>query len=1124
MGCVGWTTLPEVHFFFIFATLNTKFSMRNLLLLLSMGLILFSCTKSTKFKLLTSKETGIDFTNTITETDSFHVMSFEYIYNGAGVGIGDLNNDGLQDIFFAGNLVSSRVYLNEGNFKFKDITSNFAGLTNSQWYSGVTLVDINGDGWIDVYLTSTAGKNRDDCKNRLWVNNGLNNSKEPTFTEMAEKYGIAHDGQSVNAAFLDYDKDGDLDLYVLNNTVTKRENTNYRVKILDGSSSNNDRLFRNNGDDTFTDVTIQAGIVCEGFGLGLAVGDVNKDGYPDIYVSNDYMSNDLLYINQGNGTFRNEIRNYLSYQTKSSMGNDMADVNNDGFPDIYTLDMLPQQYYKKKQTINGFSYIFYIHDAKFDYEHQYLRNMLHLHNGFMHGEMLPYSEVGQMMGIYHSEWSWSPLFADYDNDGDKDLLIANGYPKDMTDKDWTRMKAKVYGSLADEKYVIDQLPASKVPNIAYENTGRLSFVNRSKEWLPHVPSYSYGASFVDLDNDGDLDYVTNNLNDEAFILKNTTVEKSKNNANYLKIKLKGIGKNTMAFGAKTEIWSNGKYQYNEHFLTRGYASSVDPVIHFGLSSYTMVDSVIVTWPSTGSISILTNVKPDQTIEIDEKDAQTSRRLSNNSTTGELLFTKTDSVINYTHEQIDFSDFFQNQSIIPHKFSQIGPVMAKGDLNNDGLEDLIIGATNKLPTKVFMRNGHGFKETNMEGLSTPKAYSEAGIAVTDIDNDGDKDVVIVAGGYENRDESEYQHYLYTNKNGSFTASLLPVPAFPASVVKPFDFDHDGDPDLFVGSRVKKGMFPYSNSSWLIINDKGKLSTTASTKLNLGMVTDAVWSDVNKDGWEDLIVTREWNSIAILLNKGGKELDPQILPGMEEHQGMWYSIINGDFDNDGDDDYIVGNLGENHRFTISDEYPLNMYAIDLDLDGNLDPVMSGFWKDKDGKMKEYPVNYLDELLAQSSFFRKKISDYTSFSYMSLDQIFDRSDFKRVDFKLNVNTSSSYILWNDGGKLRWEKLPGLMQSSPLTKMVVTDVNGDNFPDVVVAGNDYTYDVSTGYYDACKGFVLESLGKKQGFDLLLPPRSGALFQGMAGSLLCFEGDTTLIVAGFNRAKTIAYRLNRNK
>jgi enediyne biosynthesis protein E4 len=1095
---------------------------RSVLLLLT--ILLVSCSKSPRFQLISPKHSGVDFENKITETDSFNVMTYEYIYNGAGLGVGDLNNDGLQDLVFAGNQVSPRVYLNMGNFRFKDITANFEGLTNDEWYSGVSIVDINSDGWPDVYLTATGEKEPSKRKNRLWINQGMKDGQGPFFKEMAEQYGIADDHQSVAAAFFDYDLDGDLDLYVLNNTLNTRSmDATYRPKITDGSALNNDRLYRNNGDGTFTDVTVQAGIVYEGFGLGIAIGDVNKDGYPDIYISNDFISNDLLYINQGDGTFRNEISKYLSYQSKSSMGDDMADLNNDGNPEIYTLDMLPETYYKKRQTINAFSYIYYENDAKYGFEHQYLRNMLHLHNGFLNGEMLPYSEVGQMAGVYQTEWSWSPLFADYDNDGYKDLIVANGYPKDLTDKEWTRYKVQFYDYLADQQQVIDRAPALKVPNIAFRNDGKMHFEKKT-DWLPDIPSYSYGASFVDLDNDGDLDYVTNNIDDKAFILKNTTVERSGGKAHFIKVKLKGKPGNTDGIGAKVELWCHGKYQFIEHFLTRGYASSIDPVVHFGIGGDTFADSIRVTWPAGRRISLIKNVKAGQTIEINEINSWPAPATKPVPAKNDLLFTKCDNAIDYFHDQKDFADFYLNQKIIPHKFSQIGPRMAKGDIDNDGREDLIIGATNKLPTTVFLREGNKFVKAGFEGLTTQKEFSEADLCVVDIDGDGHNDVVAVAGGYENPNESSYKHYVYENRNGSFIRKELPVPAFPASVIRPCDFNHDGNIELFIGSRVKKGMFPLADSSWLIYNDKGHLYVDPSSQFDLGMVTDAVWTDYDKDGWPDLLVVREWDSPVLLKNIEGKKLVPQKIPELEAYHGFWYTVAAGDFDGNGYEDYIVGNLGDNNRFTISNRYPMNCYAIDLDLDGIIDPVTTAYWKDKSGKMTEYPINYYDELYAQSTFFQKKYRDFVTFSYAGINDMFDKDILKRLELKLYVNTSSSYVIWNDKGKFRWEKLPEPVQLSPVTKIIVSDFNGDSYPDVLLGGNDYTYDISTGYYDANKGIVLLSKGKSRAFDMLMPSQSGILLQGMLQSLEYFRGDTTLVVAGFNRSKAEVYMQNHQK
>ncbi len=1081
-------------------------------------IIIFSCSEKPRFELLNSDDTGINFVNTITETDSLHVMNFEYIFNGGGVGIVDLNNDQLQDIIFTGNQVATRIYLNEGDFQFSDISASLVEQDSNQWYSGVSVVDINSDGWMDIYCTCTAFSDPEKRENRLWVNQGLQDDGELLFQEMAEQYGIADTSYGVQSAFFDYDLDGDLDLYLLNNFVTERLSASYREKILDGSAISNDKLYKNNGDGTFTNVTIEAGIIYEGFGLGIALGDVNKDGYPDIYVSNDYISNDLLYINQRDGTFKNEIAKYMSYQTKSSMGNDMADINNDGNPDMFTLDMMPEYYYKKKQTINGFSYIYYINDEKYGYEHQYLRNMLHLHNGFINGEMIPYSEVGQMMGIYQTEWSWSPLFADYDNDGDKDLLITNGYPKDLTDKDWTKYKVQVYGYVASAQHVMSRAPAVKAFNKAFENTGELNFVKRSNEWFEETPSYSYGASFADLDNDGDLDYVVNNINDKAFIYKNNTVEKSKDKANFIRIKLNGKEGNKLAFGAKVELWSGGRYQFLENFLSRGYISSVDPVVHFGLSNATLIDSIKVTWPKKGNKTTLTNIQANQRIEINESDAIIPAKNMHQLKQHRQLFIKADSIIDYRHQQDDHIDFFFSQNIIPHKFSQIGPRMAQGDIDGDGKDDIIFGATNSLPTQVFIRKGAAFEQKYFEGLTGKKNFSEADFAILDFDNDGDNDVIALAGGYENRKEEEYIHYLYENNNSSFIRKELPVKPFSASVIRPFDFDHDGDIDLFIGSRIKKEMFPFATDSWILINDNGQYNSENSLNFNLGMVTDATWSDFDGDGWEDLLIAREWNSIALLHNQEGERFTSQEIPEIEEKHGIWFSITAGDFDQDGDDDYILGNLGENHRFHVSDEYPLKLYAVDLDLNGTLDPLSTGFWEDINGQMKEYPVNYLDELAAQSQIFLKKYKDYASFSMADISDIFDSDIMDRIEYTFIVNTTSSYVLWNNKGSFKWEKLPRIAQVSPIKKTIVSDFNDDNYPDVILAGNDHTYDISTGYYDANKGLILLSRGNEPLKELLSPAQSGLLLQGMVESLLYFEGDTSLVVAGINRDEVVVF------
>jgi enediyne biosynthesis protein E4 len=1059
----------------------------------------------TLFVLKSADDTGITFSNDIEETDTFNILTYEYIYNGGGVGVADFNNDGLQDIFFAGNLVANQIYLNKGNLKFENVTEKANVNQTGRWNSGVSIVDINNDGWMDVYVSATMKLDSASRRNMLFVNKGADKEGVPVFEDQARAYGIDDSGFSTSSAFFDYDRDGDLDLYVLTNERLPNVPTNYRPKIIDGSSPNNDRLYKNNGNGTFTNVSREAGISIEGFGLGLSISDFNLDGWPDIYVSNDYLSNDLLYINNGNGTFTNKIAEYIGHQSQFSMGNDAADINNDAMPDIITLDMLPETNNRIKTTISNKSYQTYINNERFQYEYQYVRNMLHLNNGL--NSKIKFSEVGMLAGVHQTEWSWSPLFADFDNDGNKDLVITNGFPKDITDKDFGNYRNDV-GNVATPALLVDSIPVVKIPNYAFRNNGNLSFTDVTKAWGLGNESFSDGAAFADLDNDGDLDYVVNNINEAAFVYENTLYtsskdEKQKAKNNFLRIQLKGGEQNKQGVGAKvTAYYGNGIMQFLENSIYRGFLSS-STELHFGLGNVDAIDSIKIQW-ADGRSQRLQNVKTNQLLTINYapmvEDTPRIKAADN------FLFTNVTKKSNvfYKHVENDYIDF-NTQRTVPHKFSQSGPGICVGDINGDGLEDFIVGGASVYSTSVFVQSSNGsFSEKRKALPDADKKQEDAGLLLFDADLDGDLDLYIVSGSVESSEiNSDYQDRFYLNNGkGEFKYAKDALPQIEASgsCVRAADFDADGDLDLFVGGSIVPQSYPMPSDSYILQNDQGKF-TDVTQKVcpeirKAGIIKDALWSDFDNDGKIDLVLAGEFMPVTFFKNNGA-QFNKVAASGIENQTGWWNSIAAGDFDRDGDTDYVVGNLGLNNIYQVSNEHPLNLYAKDFDGNGSVDPIMACYIKEttNSNTKKLYPVHFWDELNSQSPKFRRKFTRYRQYGKATLEDVLLPEELKDA-LHLTANQMASCYIENLGNsKFKNTPLPTLVQVAPVNGMVTDDVNGDGNLDVVMVGNDYGNEVFVGRYDAFTGLVL--LGDGQGkFNVMPSAKSGFYVKGDAKAL----------------------------
>jgi hypothetical protein len=1043
--------------------------------------VLSSCSETSQspplFRAVSPDESGIDFVNQIDENDTLNVIDYAYIYNGGGLGVGDLNNDGLQDLFFAGNMVNNRLYLNQGDFRFEDV-SETAGIGINRWCTGVSLVDINTDGRLDIYLSVANKFSQEASRNLLYINQGNDAAGQPLFKEMAAAYGLDDAGYSTQAAFFDYDQDGDLDMYLLTNGMEGFNHNNTRPKKVNGEGISTDRLYRNEGPGTgehplFTDVSREANILKEGYGLGVTVNDFNMDGWPDIYAANDFITNDLMWINQGDGTFVDMAPEYLKHQTHNGMGTDVADYNNDGLVDIVVLDMLPEDNQRQKTMLSKMNYDKFLLNLNFDYTPQYVRNTLQLNNGFAPDGSLSFSEIGQLAGIYKTDWSWSALFADYDNDGLRDLLITNGYVKDVTDLDYImyQSSASQFGSQETRdskvKALADRLKSAKIHNYVYQNNGDLRFSDKSNEWGIAVPSFSNGTIFADLDNDGDLDLVMNNINDPAFVYENTT---EKLGHHYLRLQLAGPQKNPAGQGSKITIWYHGEQQYHYHTTYRGYKSSLEEAIHFGLGQEAMVDSLLIVWPD-GKSQMLQDIPADQRLILQYEEAG-QRELPVNKKPEPLL--KLTHQLDHLHRENDFVDF-KYQSLIPRMYSRDGPALAVGDINGDGLDDVYIGGA-KGHTGVFQiqQQGGDFIE---KALSDAPDSEDMGSLFFDADQDGDLDLYVASGGNEYYEGHEaYRHRFYRNDGkGNFQRDTTAIPAIlhSGSAVVAADYDQDGDLDLFVGGRLRPHHYPLPPRSYLLENEAGTFrdvtAEVAPELQNIGLVTAALWTDYDSDGRADLLLCGEWMPLTFMHNEGGKLVNQSAQTGLTNTEGWWNSLLAVDFDKDGDLDYVAGNLGLNTKYQASEKQPVSLYVKDFDLNNTIDPVISRYIMGE-----EFVDPPRDALIDQIVQMRRRFPRYDMYGDARFSDVFTEQDLEGAMVLKSKTMVSSYLENLGNGKFSIRELPLQAQFAPIYGMLAEDVNADGHTDLLTVGNSYASEAHGGWYDAGIGNVL--LGNGQG------------------------------------------------
>ncbi len=1027
-------------------------------------LLSISCAKETQTELtlfvLKDGSTGISFENNLTYTEAFNPYTYRNFYNGAGVSIGDLNNDGLNDIYFTGNMVDNKLFLNQGNWKFKDITEEAGVACPNIWSTGSTFVDINGDGLLDIYVCKSGMPGGTNRHNELFINNG-----DLTFTESSKEYGLDIEGLSVQAAFFDYDKDGDLDAYILNNSVRSIGSfallEDQRI-IPDTTGSGNKFLRNDNG--VFTDITETSGIYSSkiGFGLGITLGDYNNDSWTDIFISNDFFEKDYLYLNDQKGGFTEQMETYFESISMGSMGADYADLNNDLLPDLIVTEMLPQTLERQKTKTVFESYDKSKLAEEKGYYKQYGRNTLQKNLGNE-----SFLELGRQAGVAATEWSWGALMFDADNDGLRDIFISNGIYKDLLDQDFLAYEANdetIKSRVAKKeeniiKKLIDKMPSQAIPNSAYKNLGNFNFNDASAIWGLDTPSFSNGSAYGDLDNDGDLDLIVNNINMASFVYENTldTLENRSISLNFSQ-----SDQNKNAIGAKAIIKYNGKSAYSDNFVSRGFQSSIPPEIHFGVENVKTIDSLLVEWPD-GSRSVHTNLETNQIHHLKHTDTIITNQIDFYKNISNFSpYEETDLPLNFKHEENKYVDF-NNERLLTQMHSNEGPAFAAEDLNNDGIEDLFFGGAKNQTAKLFLSKGKTYKETSKPfKIDAPSEDTDA--LFFDADNDGDQDLYVCHGGKAFSPYSIALHdSFYLNENGEFIKSenaLKFHKIISSSVVTASDYDKDGDLDLFVGERFKTNTYGLAGSGFILQNDgKASFSVLEQDILkDIGMITDASWADIDNDGWQDLIVIGEWMSIKIFLNKTSELIDATESFQLDKTSGLWTSLYVADIDNDGDQDIITGNIGLNNFF----EPDMRMYIHDFDGNGFKEQIIC---QKKDGKY--YPIVTKDELISQIPSLKKKLLYYKDYAKADIHSIFAEDILKSTKV-LDLNDLESAVLWNNNGQLVPKKLPNEIQYAPVYAITSIDINKDGHLDLFFGGNQYLVKPQFGKYDGSLGWSL--------------------------------------------------------